>query len=269
MSSVASGLFAFLLAVSLPVSAGQSGDASTQTPEVPETASVSVVQQDELASRSGDNSEQREAILSSTMSIDEQNATAGETAQKQTTSSSGESGETEAAKPATQVANAVAVRAEDFGLAVATTLDEAQKAEEAAKQKAAEEAAAKKAAEEKAAAAKAAAAKKTDSSAQSAQSSKGKSLGTFVVTAYCNCSKCQGGWVGKTATGAYPTAGVTIAVDPRVIPLGTKVYIDGVGTRIAQDTGGAIKGKRIDVFMSSHSEALQWGRRSKQVWIAN
>lgn len=96
---------------------------------------------------------------------------------------------------------------------------------------------------------------------------KGNSLGSFVVTAYCDCKQCQGQWVGTTAVGAKPHAGTTIAVDPKKIALGTKVYIDGVGWRVAQDTGGAIKGNRIDLFMSSHDEALNWGRRTKEVWI--
>jgi len=52
---------------------------------------------------------------------------------------------------------------------------------------------------------------------------------------------------------------VTIAVDPSVIPIGSRVYIEGLGYFVAQDTGSAIKGKRIDVFMNDLEEALQFG----------
>lgn len=78
-------------------------------------------------------------------------------------------------------------------------------------------------------------------------------IGEFKITWYCGGYCCNGKWAGKTASGATPSEGVTIAVDPKVIPLGTKVYIEGIGWRIAQDTGGAIKGNKIDVFVSDHN----------------
>lgn len=56
------------------------------------------------------------------------------------------------------------------------------------------------------------------------------------------------------------TAGRTIAVDPRVIPLGNKVRMNGK-EYVAEDTGGAIKGKRIDLFIDSHSEAMKFGKK--------
>lgn len=59
----------------------------------------------------------------------------------------------------------------------------------------------------------------------------------------------------------------TIAVDPRVIPLGTKVYVEGYGYAIAEDTGGAIKGNRIDVYVPNNSEAYNWGVRWVNVYI--
>lgn len=61
----------------------------------------------------------------------------------------------------------------------------------------------------------------------------------------------------------------TIAVDPRVIPLGSRVYVEGYGYAIAEDIGGAIKGNIIDVFFNSNSEARSWGRRSVTVYILN
>ncbi len=83
-------------------------------------------------------------------------------------------------------------------------------------------------------------------------------LGTFTLTAYCSCKKCCGKWSGgSTYSGVMPQEGRTIAVDPRVIPLGSRVYIDGYGEYIAEDTGSAIKGNRIDIYMDSH-EAARW-----------
>lgn len=73
-----------------------------------------------------------------------------------------------------------------------------------------------------------------------------------------------GGAGSRTATGTGVYRGV-VAVDPRVIPLGTRLYIDGYGEAIAADTGGAIRGNRIDLGFGSGAEALQWGRRSVTV----
>jgi len=85
-------------------------------------------------------------------------------------------------------------------------------------------------------------------------------------TAYCN------GCSGVTATGinlrANPNLKV-IAVDPRVIPLGTKVWVEGYGYAVAGDTGGAIKGNRIDVFVASKEEAYRFGRRQVKIRILN
>lgn len=76
---------------------------------------------------------------------------------------------------------------------------------------------------------------------------------------------------GITASGLKPVRnpdGIsTIAVDPNVIPLGTKVYVSGYGLAIAADTGGAIKGNIIDVFLNSHEECISWGRRQVTVQI--
>lgn len=88
------------------------------------------------------------------------------------------------------------------------------------------------------------------------------SLGNFKLTAYCECAKCNWPYVGcPTASGTDYVEGRTIAVDPRVIPLGTAVEInvpgEGWHEYIAEDTGGAIKGKRIDVFVSGHQNCLQ------------
>lgn len=74
-----------------------------------------------------------------------------------------------------------------------------------------------------------------------------------------------------TATGTTvrrnPDGYSTVAVDPRVIPLGTKLYIEGYGLAIAEDTGGAIKGNKVDVYVNSYDEAINWGRRQVNVYI--
>lgn len=89
-------------------------------------------------------------------------------------------------------------------------------------------------------------------------------VNTTAYTAYCN------GCSGRTATGfdlrANPGAKV-IAVDPRVIPLGTKVYVEGYGYAVAADTGGAIKGHKIDVFFPTKAEAFRWGVRKVKIKI--
>lgn len=59
----------------------------------------------------------------------------------------------------------------------------------------------------------------------------------------------------------------TVAVDPRVIPLGTKLYIEGYGLAIAADTGGAIKGNKIDLFFNTYNEACNWGVKTNKVYI--
>lgn len=87
-------------------------------------------------------------------------------------------------------------------------------------------------------------------------SSAGSSLGTFTATCYDDR--------GDTASGA-PTGTQTVAVDPSVIPLGTTITIQGVGTRVAQDTGGAIKGHRIDVWEPTAAACDAFGVQSLQV----
>lgn len=89
----------------------------------------------------------------------------------------------------------------------------------------------------------------------------------FELTAYCACKKCCGKSDGITASGYKVKEGTTIAVDTKVIPLGTTVYIEGIGYRMAQDTGSAIKGNRIDVYIGSHKKALEFGRVKRKIRI--
>lgn len=90
----------------------------------------------------------------------------------------------------------------------------------------------------------------------------------YVITAYCPCVQCCGKNDGITASGEKATEGITVAMD-KSMPFGTKIYIDGVGERIVQDRGGAIKGNRIDLYFDSHQEALNFGRQIIQVTILN
>lgn len=96
------------------------------------------------------------------------------------------------------------------------------------------------------------------------------SLGEFKLTAYCSCVKCCGFWAyGRSldengndivigASGERLQQGVSVAVDPAVIPYDTTVYINGKAY-VAQDCGGAIKDNRIDVYFDNHQDALDFG----------
>lgn len=70
----------------------------------------------------------------------------------------------------------------------------------------------------------------------------------------------------RTYTGTWPQRG-TIAVDPKVIPLGSKLFVEGYGAGKAEDIGSAVKGNRIDVFVDTEDEAKKWGRRKVKVYI--
>lgn len=92
-------------------------------------------------------------------------------------------------------------------------------------------------------------------------------LGEFKITAYCPCSKCCGEWAdGLTYTDTVATESRTIAVDPDVIPLGSVVEING-DEYIAEDIGGAIKDNRIDIFFSTHDDALEWGVQYYEIFL--
>ncbi|MEG6521309.1 3D domain-containing protein [Desulfotomaculum sp. 1211_IL3151] len=82
---------------------------------------------------------------------------------------------------------------------------------------------------------------------------------TVVSTAYTHTGN-------RTATGIYPSEGI-VAVDPTVIPLGTKLYVENYGYAVAADTGSDIKGNRIDVFFNSYDQAIHWGRCTIKVHL--
>lgn len=88
----------------------------------------------------------------------------------------------------------------------------------------------------------------------------------FEITAYSNHYRSTGknpgdDGYGVTASGVKTKQGVTIAADWDVLPKGTTVWIEGVGKRVVQDTGSAIKGKKIDVYFLKESDAIEFGRR--------
>lgn len=94
---------------------------------------------------------------------------------------------------------------------------------------------------------------------------------TYTMTATAYTASCKG-CSGVTATGidlnANPNQKV-VAVDPRVIPLGSKLYVEGYGYAVAGDVGGAIKNNKIDLYVRSYSEAMNWGRRTVKVTVLN
>jgi 3D (Asp-Asp-Asp) domain-containing protein len=103
-------------------------------------------------------------------------------------------------------------------------------------------------------------------------------LGEFEYTGYDSCVACCGQYAknrpvvnGKeivyTASGEI-ASNLTVAVDPNVIPLGSLLYLEGYGVRIAQDTGSAVKGNVIDIYFDNHEDAWNVGRqKGRKVWI--
>jgi 3D (Asp-Asp-Asp) domain-containing protein len=74
-------------------------------------------------------------------------------------------------------------------------------------------------------------------------------------------------WTGnRTASGTWPAVG-TVATDPEVIPLGTKIWVEGYGEAVAEDTGGLVKGNIIDLYFPTESECWEFGRRQVEVRI--
>lgn len=88
-------------------------------------------------------------------------------------------------------------------------------------------------------------------------------MGSFLVTAYTQYHNPPM----PTASGTMPALERTVAVDPTIIPIGSKVHIEGIGTRIAEDTGRLIKGKRLDLYLSSIKHCMQFGARHHQVHV--
>jgi 3D (Asp-Asp-Asp) domain-containing protein len=92
-----------------------------------------------------------------------------------------------------------------------------------------------------------------------ASRSKEPEILTMEATAYTHTGN-------MTKTETWPRVG-TVAVDPKVIPLGTELYVEGYGKAVAEDTGRLIKGMRIDVFLETEQECIKWGRKMVKVRV--
>lgn len=103
-------------------------------------------------------------------------------------------------------------------------------------------------------------------------------FGEFKITAYCPCEECCEQWAKNrpkdengnlivyTASGEIARQGVTIAADTNIFPFGTVLIIDG-HEYVVQDKGGAIKGKRIDIFFDNHEDASNFGVRNANIFM--
>lgn len=90
---------------------------------------------------------------------------------------------------------------------------------------------------------------------------------SFIATGYCGCAICNYPYGGQPAYNGMPLQYGVIAVDPTVIPMNTRLYIEGYGEGVAADQGNAIKGYHIDLFFPTHQQALDWGVRRVNVTI--
>ena len=106
----------------------------------------------------------------------------------------------------------------------------------------------------------------TGSTSTKAEDNEVQYLGKYKLTAYCGCKKCSGKWGTRTASGKKAKQGRTIAVDKRKIKLGSKVQINGK-TYVAEDVGGGVKGKHIDIFYNTHSETKNHGVERSEVYL--
>jgi len=102
---------------------------------------------------------------------------------------------------------------------------------------------------------------------QSSNVSRGKRVLTMVATGYDGCYECNKPFYGKPSYIGLPLKRGIVAVDPRVIPMGTRLYVEGYGEAIAADQGNAIKGNRIDLFFDTHQQGLDWGIKTVKVTI--
>jgi 3D (Asp-Asp-Asp) domain-containing protein len=105
------------------------------------------------------------------------------------------------------------------------------------------------------------------SSSPASVPSRGTRTISLVATGYCPCAKCNYPYGGQPSYLGYPLKKGIVAVDPQVIPMGSRLYIEGYGSAIAADQGNAIKGNRIDLCFSTHQEALNWGIRTVRVTV--
>jgi 3D (Asp-Asp-Asp) domain-containing protein len=97
--------------------------------------------------------------------------------------------------------------------------------------------------------------------------SRGTKTITMVATGYDSSYESNYPYYGQPSYTGLPLQRGVVAVDPNVIPMGTKLYVEGYGNAIAADQGGAIKGNRIDLYFDSHQEAMNWGMKTVKVTI--
>lgn len=106
----------------------------------------------------------------------------------------------------------------------------------------------------------------TGSTVSRGSSSNGRVI-TMTASAYDGSYECNYPYYGQPSYIGLPLARGIVAVDPNVIPMGTRLYVEGYGEAIAADQGGAIKGNRIDLYFDTHQQALNWGLKTVKVTI--
>jgi 3D (Asp-Asp-Asp) domain-containing protein len=95
----------------------------------------------------------------------------------------------------------------------------------------------------------------------------GKQVLNMVATGYDGCYECNKPFYGQPSYIGLPLQRGIVAVDPKVIPMGTRLYVEGYGEAIAADQGNAIKGNRIDLYFDTHQQGLNWGIKTVKVTI--
>lgn len=101
---------------------------------------------------------------------------------------------------------------------------------------------------------------------ESGEAISARSLGNFRLTAYCPCYSCSEGWGRQTSSGKLAVANHTVAADRRVIPMGSRVMINGTIYTV-EDVGGGVRGNHIDIYFDSHAECRQFGSQHAEVFL--
>jgi 3D (Asp-Asp-Asp) domain-containing protein/peptidoglycan hydrolase-like protein with peptidoglycan-binding domain len=238
--------------------------------DVEEPVEEETASEDSEASAEEETASEEEAV-SEEETVSEEDEAAEQAAAEEEAAEQAAAEEEAAAEAAAAEEEAEQAAAEEEAAAEAAAEEEAAEQAAAEEEAAAEEAAAEEEAEQAAAEEEAAAeeAVEEEEDVQSTSSEpEGETLNVEATayTAFCN------GCSGVTATGidlrSNPNQKV-IAVDPNVIPLGSTVHVEGYGTAVAGDTGGAIKGNKIDLFMPERSDAVNFGRQNLEVTIVD
>ena len=108
----------------------------------------------------------------------------------------------------------------------------------------------------------------SNADSESEEENETASLGDFKITYYCPCNECSGIYGNQTSTGVFAEAGRTVAADPSIIPYGSVVVIEGK-EYVVEDTGSALKGKRIiDIYVERHEDIPRIGAYVTEVFLA-